>query len=469
MGITQLTTAIIMKQAIYNKLAALMLLLMGLTLAACDSNDMDSSDLSMGGDNLITSFSINGAEGKIDNVNKTITVWLAPGTDLTRLQPEFTLPEGAVSNIPSGSTVDFTMPVVFKITNGNTYIDYTVTAKVFEAKINTMSLADASGTRYEGTVDNDARTVQVYLPAGTDVTRLTLYYTLSEGAEGSIASGATVSLAEPLQFTVASHGVEATYTITAEATDMPKTAFIGTAATVDGLTDEEKAAARWMLANVPRAVYISMQDIISGQVQLDPQEYKALWWHGDRSDWPSQAWDSRDAIKNYYANGGSLFLSRYACRYINDVYQIAKDQKQPNAEEVANPAETLSSPAGFTVDDADHAIFSGLDAVKDQPIYLIDKGFTITNTRVNWNIYDYPNHSLEGWENATGGKRLAYQSDDSNKTAIVEFPAASKSAGRVILIGTGCFEWNVAGDADNQYAANRAKLAVNVLRYLAGE
>lgn len=457
-----------MAKAIKTTYALLMLLCMAL-FAACSDNDMDSPALDMDGDDLITSFSIDGTQGTIDNKAKTITVFLNPGTDVTRLQPQFTLSKGAASNIPSGSTVDFTSPVVFKITNGNTYIDYTVTVKVYEALITSFALVDADGNSHEGTIDNDAKAITVFMPGSVDVRHLTVQYTMSDSAAGSPAPGAVLDFTQKRTISITNHGAETIYTVSAVATDMPATAFIGTAATINGLKDEERKAAEWMLANVPRAQYISMQDLISGAKTLDPAVIKAVWWHGDDPNWPSQAWDSREVIKNYYAKGGSLFLSRYACRYVNDVYQIALDQKQPNAESKNDPAAVFDQPLGFYVDDASHKIFEGMGAVKNQPIMLIDKGLATTNCQVDWNIWDYPGHSLEGWQEATGGRRLAFEAGDSNKTAIVEFPARSKSAGRVILVGTGGFEWNIAGDANNQYAKNREKLATNILKYLCGE
>lgn len=457
-----------MTHLLYKHFALLMLAFAAIITAGCSSNDMDDPTISTAGDDFITSFTINGQQGEIDNKAKTVSLWLEPGTDLTALKPVFTLSDGAKCNIESGSAVDFTMPVVFKITNGNTYIDYTVTVRTFDAQLLTLTLTDAAGNKYDASIDQAARTAEAYVSENTDLTRLYLSYTLSEGASADITEGTAADLSRPLTITISSHGLTAAYTVTAVQTDMPVTAFIGTAATVDGLKDEERAAARWMLDNVPRSVYISMQDLISGKQQLDPEVCKAVWWHCDDPSWPSQAWDSREAIKQYYAKGGSLLLSRYACRYVNDVYQIAVDQKQPNAESKNDAAVMTDSDLGFIVDRADHRLFSGMSAVKDRPIMLISAGMKTTNCCVCWNIYDYPGHSLEGWQTATGGTRLAYQPDDSNKTAIVEFAPRSKQAGRVLLIGTGGYEWNIAGDGQNSYASNRKQLTLNALRYLCG-
>lgn len=446
-------------------------------LAGCDSNDMDKSTLQMNGDDLITAFSLNGQPGVIDSDAKTVEVMLEPKTDLTKLVPEFTLSEGASSNIPSGSTVDFTMPVTFKITNGNTYTDYTVTAKCYEAKMLTFTLANAGGTTYSGVIDETNHTVTVDLPSDADLTRLTASYTLSDGAQATPESGKIQDFSQPVTYTVTNHGDKAEYVVRAVSTDMPVIAFIGTAATVDGLKPEEKAAAQWMLANVPRSVYISMPDIISGKVTLDPETIKAVWWHGDRDDWPSEAWESKEQIKAYYANGGNLFLSRYACKYVNDVYNITLNGKEGEPNKIfSNPSSSLQVPLGFKKDDAavSHPIFKDIetdyDATNDaDEIYLIDKGFATTNVRVDWNVWDAPYQGLESWQNATGGKRLAQEADDwGNQTAIVEFPARTATAGKVICVGAGAFEWNISNDANNRYAQNRKQLALNILRYLVG-
>lgn len=438
-------------------------------LAGCDNNDMDKGDLKMDGDAFITSFSINDSVGTIDQQARTIKVMLAPKTDLKKLVPVFTLSPGADSDIPGGSAVDFTAPVTFKVTNGNVYTAYTVTARCYEAKILTFTFTDRAGNNYPAVIDEENHKITVDLPDEADPGQLTASYTLSEGAEASPVSGITQDFSKPVVYTVTNHGDKAEYTVKAVATDMPVTAFIGTAATVDGLKSEEKAAAEWMLANVPRSRYISMLDIKDGKVVLDPSVIKALWWHGDDANWPSEAWDSRDKVKEYYANGGNLFLSRYACRYVNDVYQISLDMKQPNAESKNESASPLAQALGFTVDDAAHPIFKDLSPAKDQPVYLLDAGNSTYNCRVDWNLYDYsPDHSLASWEKGTGAKRLAYETDDSNKTAIVEFPARNPNSGKVILVGTGAFEWGVTADNANQYAKNRQTLTMNILRYLVG-
>jgi len=80
--------------------------------------------------NPITSFKINEVAGVINNGAKTITVTLSEGTDLTALQPVIVLSEGVTITPASGTTIDFSSPVAFTVTNGTVSAVYTVTVSL---------------------------------------------------------------------------------------------------------------------------------------------------------------------------------------------------------------------------------------------------------------------------------------------------------------------------------------------------
>lgn len=439
------------------------LLLAVLWLAAgCD--DDNKSGLALNGENFITSFTIDGQEGEIDQIGKTIEVFMPVGTDLAALTPAFTLSEGAVSNIPSGSTVNFIAPVVYTITNGSTYLNYTVKVRCYEALITSFVVNDADDNKYTGVIDEASKTIELYVPGKVDLTRLRVNYVLSKHAQAVPATNSVYDFTSPVTFTVTNHGAKSEYLVKVVASDMPVTAFMGTAATVDDLKDEEKAAAQWMLNNIPRSIYVSMRDLISGAVKLDPEACKAIWWHGDDGNWPSQAWDSREAVKAYYQNGGNLLLSRYAIRYINDVYQIAKNQQGPNAEG-GEAIEQLPNPGGFKIGDATHSLFSGLEK-DNEKVYLISAGLATTNHAVQWNVTTGDYAGLDDWSAKTGAVALAYDVNDGNLVSMAEFPARSKGAGKVICIGSAAFEWNLKGT--NASENNRHQLVKNAINYLIG-
>lgn len=64
-----------------------------------------------------------------DEDAKKIDITVAYGTDLSALKVTATVSDEATITPASGETVDFTNPVVFKITNGNTTTEWTVTVK----------------------------------------------------------------------------------------------------------------------------------------------------------------------------------------------------------------------------------------------------------------------------------------------------------------------------------------------------
>ena len=78
----------------------------------------------------ITSYKVNNIAGVINNTAKTITLVLPEGTDLTALQPIIELSEGVTITPASGSTIDFSSPVAFTVTNGTVSVVYTVNVSV---------------------------------------------------------------------------------------------------------------------------------------------------------------------------------------------------------------------------------------------------------------------------------------------------------------------------------------------------
>lgn len=79
----------------------------------------------------ISSFKINGTSAAVDNANKTITLEMPYGTDISSVTPEVVLGGTATSYTPTGAQNFSTGPVTYTITDGTTPVDYTanITAK----------------------------------------------------------------------------------------------------------------------------------------------------------------------------------------------------------------------------------------------------------------------------------------------------------------------------------------------------
>ncbi|OIV40481.1 DUF4960 domain-containing protein [Flavobacterium johnsoniae] len=78
----------------------------------------------------IKSFTINGVSATVNDVNKTITMTLPEGTNLTALKPIIELTQGVSISPASGQTVDFTNSVTYTITSNGKSVNYTANVGV---------------------------------------------------------------------------------------------------------------------------------------------------------------------------------------------------------------------------------------------------------------------------------------------------------------------------------------------------
>lgn len=450
-----------------NTISVILLAAIAFFCQSCDDNN--ESDLRLSGNTRIESITVSGFDGVIDHASKTVSVNVSTAVDLTRLRIDaIALSEGASCDYPVGTEFDGTVPRAIRVMNGNVYADYTVSVKHDNVEFLTFVLDG----KYSGTIDNLDRKIQVFVPYDVDVTAMQVVYTVNEGTVVTPESGTLLDFTEPVRFTATQRTATYEYTVTVIQDDMsqaPK-AFIGNAATVDGLGDEAKAACRWMLENVPNSRYISIQDIIDGRVKLE--DFKMIWCHFDWTDWPSQLWDSRDQFNGYWLRGGAILASRDGARYINDVWRIARDQQSPNNMFGGDTYETLQDDLGFTVTGhEDHPLYSGLEVSTDGRILLLAKGCTNTNRTLQWGVDWDPYGSMAGWEERTGAKALASGNDfDVNRVTIAEFEPYEAlkgfTSGRVITVGTPAYEWYDRNGAVNPYRENIVRLTKNAINYL---
>ena len=100
----------------------------------------------------ILSFTIDGVEGEIDEVAKTVTLFMPEGTDITELVPTIEVSEGATVSPASGEAQDFTNPVTYTVMAQNgTTAEYTVSVFVeggmVEPTGKTVLIKDFTGAR----------------------------------------------------------------------------------------------------------------------------------------------------------------------------------------------------------------------------------------------------------------------------------------------------------------------------------
>ncbi|MBP7152087.1 MAG: hypothetical protein GYA14_08060 [Ignavibacteria bacterium] len=202
-------------------------ILIGLVFVFSSCKNEVIEDLDLTGDVNIHSFTINGVKGTIDSVNLTISVILPAGSSLVNLTPEIIIGDGATITPTKGTAVDFIdaqgnlIPVIYTVTNKNLYQKYTVTVDVAKAKITKFKIGSV-----EGDIDEANKKIIIYLPVGTDVTKLIPVVEYTEGAEMSPKDGSVVDFTNPVNYTLTYLGSTFIYEVTIILGEKPKPVLV---------------------------------------------------------------------------------------------------------------------------------------------------------------------------------------------------------------------------------------------------
>ncbi|MHB9293364.1 hypothetical protein Holit_02485 [Hollandina sp. SP2] len=217
----------------------------------------------------IIQFIIAGIEGLIDEEAKTITLTLPIAMPREDLSPEITLSEGAAINPPSGEAQDFTQPVEYTLTLGDVQRVYRVIIKT-KGAITGFRIGET-----EGLIDEDARTITLILPSGTNLSSLSPVITLSDPAATlSPASGTAQDFTRPVDYTLALDGVQTEYqVIITTATPDTSDARAITSFSINGIPgtiDEAAKAITLMLPFGTDLKALKPEIGISAQAQVNP-------------------------------------------------------------------------------------------------------------------------------------------------------------------------------------------------------
>ncbi|TCO06873.1 DUF5018 domain-containing protein, partial [Natronoflexus pectinivorans] len=155
---------------------------------------------------LITSFSISGQTGLIDDDAGTISITLPFGTDLTNLTPEINISENATITPLSEDLQEFSYSVTYRVTaeDGVTTNEYLVTVTMApndEAHITYFYINDQVS---ETEIDFENFTISLKMPPGYALNNLTPEIEVSENAEISPASGLPRDFTESVEYIVTS-------------------------------------------------------------------------------------------------------------------------------------------------------------------------------------------------------------------------------------------------------------------------
>ena len=449
------------------------------TAALTSCSDDHTSDLKLSGDCMVEAIKLDNFEGTIDLASRSILVRLPEVYDTQAMKvTDLTLSNGATCNISQGATLNMGAAQTLHVKNGDTFLDWTLSVLHDEARITQFYINDI----YQGAIDQEAKTITVYVPGSVGLTGLVPTITYSRNATVTPGSGVAMDFSEPVKYTVTNNSAETTYTVTVIAIGKPAALFVGSAATLNELDPEAKAACQWMLGNVPNSLYASFSDLRAGT--LDLSECKIIWWHWhvdggvDGHDVfaakATDALDTKNEIRQFYENGGALLMTRYATNLPSFIGVTGDDEwTTPNNcwGQNEDAAELCGGPWTFRIFDGknDHPLWQNLvQGDNPQEVYCTDAGYHITNSTAQYHIGTdwggYDDHAA--WEARTGGKILGVGGDGA--VVAWEYPAHDGKGG-IVCIGSGCYDWYSytfeSGYAEN-YHKNIAIITQNAFNYL---
>ena len=414
-------------------------------------SDDNVSDLQLSGDCMVESIALDNYEGTINLASRSIVVRLPEVYETSAMQvTKLSISDGASCNVKQGETLNLDAAKVLKVKNGDVFLNWTLSVLHDEARITSFVINDI----YQGTIDQTAKTITVYVPGSIGLTSLVPTIVYSQNASITPATGVAQDFTNPVTYTVKNNSAEATYTVKVIAIDKPKALFIGEPSSMNDLDPEAKAACQWMLGNVPGTLYASFADVEANTVDLS--ECKVIWWHyhfNGGVDGHDQfvakapyALSAVNQLRKYYENGGAFFLTRYATNLPSFIGATGDDEwTTPNNcwGQDEDGAELCGGPWSFRIFDGmnNHPMWQGLvQGDNPQEVYCTDAGYHITNSTAQYHIGTdwggYDNHAA--WETRTGGKILGVGGDGA--VVAWEYPAKDGKGG-IICIGSGCYDW----------------------------
>ena len=414
-------------------------------------SDDNVSDLQLSGDCMVESIALDNYEGTINLASRSIVVRLPEVYETSAMQvTKLSISDGASCNVKQGETLNLDAAKVLKVKNGDVFLNWTLSVLHDEARITSFVINDI----YQGTIDQTAKTITVYVPGSIGLTSLVPTIVYSQNASITPASGVAQDFTNPVTYTVKNNSAEATYTVKVIAIDKPKALFIGEPSSMNDLDPEAKTACQWMLGNVPGTLYASFADVEANTVDLS--ECKVIWWHyhfNGGVDGHDQfvakapyALSAVNQLRKYYENGGAFFLTRYATNLPSFIGATGDDEwTTPNNcwGQDEDGAELCGGPWTFRIFDGmnNHPMWQGLvQGDNPQEVYCTDAGYHITNSTAQYHIGTdwggYDNHAA--WETRTGGKILGVGGDGA--VVAWEYPAKDGKGG-IICIGSGCYDW----------------------------
>lgn len=468
-----------MKKNRKNRFSLLCLLAVSCGFTAC--NEETYNGIENTGEVTITSFTAPGVKQTTLNEEKgTIQLLFPSNTDLTKLTPVVSLSDGASILLPEKpeAPIDLSQTTVYRIANGNLYHDYKVLALHVSDVAQITSFAIG---KYKGTIDHEARTINVRYPIGSDVTALAPGFALNEGAKLNQPLGSTIDFTHPVDYTISYLDETFTYKVSLTLVSLTPKAFLGEAATANDIsTMDEKKAWEWFSSNFDGAEYLSFKDLKEGK---ELSKFSAIWYHYDSfgKGGDPTAPDAANhpavvkALNDFHAQGGGLFLSS-AGMALGNLLSISKDGNMFNNAWGfdAEPFEVNDGNGiGWGIRFINHPAFEGVrkPAGETNRCFLLSNGCTTRGHNVRWNFKADWTPQYQGAEKLlanNGGKQLAtlHWDDSMGEASIFTEYAAQEGKGAVITCGAEGYDWYEDNYPKNTYRDNIETITRNILNYI---
>lgn len=273
----------------------------------------------------------------------------------------------------------------------------------------------------------------------------------------------------------------------------PTVIFPGITSSLDNLDPEAKTAVNWMLDNVKNSAYVPFTVISDNETNNVLSNCDVLWWHFHR-DWSVNGLNDNEnnngftqttsayltettlnVLKNWNANGGSMFLTRYAVYLANrmgvnskvpDTFWGGTEQGESGWEVSNNDNQWFyvegNTRAGspyfkncLTKDNNEYSVF--MHAANEGNYYL-------SNSTCHYSTTDYA-----GFNTETGNTVIAKTSGESQQVIGWECPQA-KGQGLVTCFSTPLYDWYSTNGsweyADGLCHNNVMTITSNAIEYL---
>ncbi|MXN91671.1 DUF4960 domain-containing protein [Flavobacterium sp. Sd200] len=328
------------------------------------------------------------------------------------------------------------------------------------------------------TIDDLSGIINFVLPSGTNPQAVELVFTAPEGVEIFPASGSTVDLTSPLEVTAKVGNNTRHYIINARV--LPnQVAFIGNAATIDGIEEDDiKAAALWTQETYGSDfIYIPYSDLTIEALH----SVNVLFFFYDNvgsSALPEDIIAKRNVLTQFVAEGGKMLLGGMGTTLAS---VIGRDQSglltiRDNGVGSVNPDTwQIDGGVNFQNDQRSHPIYNFTETIPTDPsgyFPIINPGFKENHNNL-WDLAPLlgPGHQVgqfAEFENLYGGKVLAVWSGVTDECCpgIIEFKPTSVYTGTIIAIGAGGMEWNMNDGRVNTYAGVIRGIYRNSIDYL---